>query len=152
MSTDADSAAAKKDGGKKKMVMMLVAALVLAGGGYFMFLKPKPAEDAHAKPKQEPGEVLQMEPITMNLADGHYLKMGLALQFALAEGGGHGGGAKHDGSQALDLAISHFSNREVKELSAGAAREKAKKELAKKVRKAYHDEVMDIYFTEFVMQ
>ena len=150
MSTDAEKAPAK--GGKKKMIIIVVAALAVAAGAYFMFLKPAPAEDAHAKPKQEPGAVVKMEPITLNLADGHYLKLGMALQFALAEEGGHGGGTEPDGSHALDLAISHFSNRPVAELSSAKARAQSKKELVAKVRKAYHDQVMDIYFTEFVMQ
>ncbi len=149
MSTDAEKAPAK--GGKKKMIIIAVAIIAVAAGAYFMFFKKAPAEDAHAKPKQEPGVVVKMEPITLNLADGAYLKMGIALQFALAEGGGHGA-AEPDGSQALDLAISHFSNREVAELSSSKGREKAKKELVAEVRHAYHDQVMDIYFTEFVMQ
>ncbi len=150
MSTDAVETPARAKGRKKKLIVVFVVLLALGGGGYFMFLKPKAAADAHAAP-QEPGAVVKMEPITMNLADGHYLKLGMALQFAVSDGGGHGG-SDPDGSHALDIAISHFSNREVAELSSGTAREKAKKELVKKVRKAYHDEVMDIYFTEFVMQ
>ena len=142
-------AAAPAKGGKKKLVLILVVALVVAGAGYFFVLKPKGG--AEAKPKQEPGAVVKLEPITMNLADGHYLKLGMALQFAVSEGGGHGA-TEPDGSKALDLAISHFSNREVAELSSSKAREKAKKELFKEVRHAYHDEVMELHFTEFVMQ
>ncbi len=153
MSTDAAPAAPAK-GGNKKMMIIVVALALAAGVYYFMFMKPSAAaEEAHAKPKQEPGEVLKMDPITLNLADGHYLKLGMALQFALSEdGGGHGGGGGHDGSHALDIAIDQFSNREVAELSSHNARAKAKKELVKEVRHAYHDEVIDIYFTEFVMQ
>ena len=147
--SEATEAAAPAKGGKKKMmIIVLVAVLALGGGGYFFVLKPKGAE---AKPKQEPGAVVRLDPITLNLQDGHYLKLGMALQFAVAEGGGHGA-SEPDGSQALDLAISHFSNREVAELSSSKAREKAKKELFKEVRHAYHDEVMDLWFTEFVMQ
>jgi hypothetical protein len=57
-----------------------------------------------------------------------------------------------DGSKALDIAISEFSNRPLAELASNAARDKAKAELRKKINKAYEGHVMDVYFTEFVMQ
>jgi flagellar FliL protein len=135
---------------KKKLIIIVVLVLALAGGGYFMFLKPKgPA----VVPPPEPGAVLKLDPITLNLADGRYLKLGLALQFTVEAGAGGGhGGAEPDGSHALDLAIAQLSNRKITELNSAEAREKAKEELKKAVEKAYHEAVMDVYFTEFVMQ
>jgi flagellar FliL protein len=41
---------------------------------------------------------------------------------------------------------------EMAELSSAAGRKKAKHELVEQVTEAYEGEVMDIYFTEFVMQ
>ena len=38
------------------------------------------------------------------------------------------------------------------DLSSNDAREEQKKELVEKVKKAYEEEVYDVYFTEFVMQ
>ena len=67
----------------------------------------------------------------------------------MVEGGGHG---EPDGSHALDLAISQFSGKSIAELADHKAREKAKEKLLHSVEEAYHHEVMDIYFTEFVMQ
>jgi flagellar FliL protein len=40
----------------------------------------------------------------------------------------------------------------VAELSTNEARDEMKKELVEKIKKAYHEEVYDVYFTEFVMQ
>jgi flagellar FliL protein len=82
----------------------------------------------------------------LNLADGHFLKLKLALQATVE--------AKEepDGSKALDIAISELSNRPMTDLASNAAREKAKGELRAKINKAYGGEVMDVYFTEFVMQ
>ena len=117
---------------------------MLLGGCWFMFLKPS---SAAAEPAPVPGVVLPIDAININLAEGHYLKLGLALQ--MIEGGGH---AEPDGSHALDLAISQFSGKSVKELSSSEAREKAKEKLLHAIEEAYHHEVMDIYFTEFVMQ
>jgi flagellar FliL protein len=148
----ADAAEAAEDGGRKggrkKLVAVGLVLLAVAGGSYVFLGRGGPAEPA----PPEPGQVLQLDPITLNLADGHYLKLGLALQFTAEAGaGGHGGG-ELDGSQALDLAIDQLSNRKVTELNSAEARRQAKEELVKEVGEAYHHGVMDVYFTEFVMQ
>ncbi|GGS86669.1 hypothetical protein GCM10010156_51510 [Planobispora rosea] len=144
--------AGEADGGKKKSKMKLFiiagAVLVLAGAAaaYFLLFAGGGEDAAAEEPKPEPGAVAALEAITINLADGHFLKLKLALQ-ATAE--------VHeapDGSKALDLAIDHFSNRPVDELSSDKARNLAKQELLEKVEKAYEGQIMDIYFTEFVMQ
>lgn len=140
---------------KKKLVIIVVAALVLLGGGgaaAFLLLGGKPAaEEVVAEPPPVPGEVIALEPITINLAGGRYLQLGLALQTELAEEGGHGGG-ETDGSHALDLAIETFSGKEMATLSDPAERAHYKEELLHKVEEAYHHHVYDIYFTSFVMQ
>jgi flagellar FliL protein len=127
----------------KKKIMLLAAVAVLftvAGvAGKVMLMGP-------SESKPEPGTVVSMDAITINLAGGHYLKMKLALQ-ATAEAA-----EKPDGSKALDIAISQYSNREMAELSSTSGRTKAKGELLEAVKHAYEGHVMDIYFTEFVMQ
>ncbi|HVQ93272.1 MAG TPA: flagellar basal body-associated FliL family protein [Mycobacteriales bacterium] len=138
---DGDAAAEpKKKKSKKKLIIIVVAVLLLGGGGYFMFGKKKPV----AAPK--PGAVVAMEAITINLTGGHFLKLGLAIQATAV--------VKEvpDGSKALDLAIAELSNRSVAELSTNKARETIKAELKEKVIEAYEGEVMDLFFTEFVMQ
>ncbi len=81
-----------------------------------------------------------------SLAGGHYLKIHLALQ-ATADAG-----ETLDGSQALDLTVAQFSNLNLADLASTEGRTKAKEKLLTAVEKAYEDKVMDIYFTEFVMQ
>lgn len=144
----AEAAPAKKD---KKKLIMIVAVLALVAGGYYKFMVMPKAAEAAEEPVKEPGAVVKLDPVTLNLTDGHFLKLGMALQFALAEGG-HGGSGEPDGSQALDIAIAQLSNREMTELSSSKARAKAKAELVKEIGYAYHGEVLDVYFTEFVMQ
>jgi flagellar FliL protein len=122
----------------------VAAVVVLLGGGagaYFAFFSG-PAKKVEPKP----GKVVAMDALTLNLADGHFLKLKLALQATadVAEA--------PDGSKAVDIAISQFSNLPVAELASNAALEKAKEELTKKVEKAYEGEIMAVYFTEFVMQ
>ncbi|MFN8025641.1 MAG: flagellar basal body-associated FliL family protein [Acidimicrobiia bacterium] len=97
------------------------------------------------------GAALVLDPITVNLADGHYLKLGLALQLAgtadakvMTEEGG--------GAKALDAAIAQFSSTNYDQLIDPASRDEQKIELAKTVTEEYDGEVLNIYFTEFVMQ
>ena len=135
----------KKGGGRKKLVIMLALVLVLAAAGYFLVLKPKGGKPA-PPPKPVAGAVVKLDPITVNLAGGHFLKLGLSLQ-ATADAGEDVPGAK-----ALDAAIDLFSNKTVKELATRDGRDGAKTVLVKKVSDLYEGKVYDIYFTDFVMQ
>ncbi|MFG1925784.1 flagellar basal body-associated protein FliL [Cryptosporangium sp. NPDC048952] len=142
----------KKGGGKKKLLIIIVAAVVvLIGGGigaYFAFFSHSGEEEAHPEPT--PSAVVVADAITVNLADGHYLKIAIALQTTT------NAAETVDTSKALDLVISQFSNLEVAELTTNKQREAEKAELTEKVVKAYTEEeleyVMAVYFTEFVIQ
>jgi flagellar FliL protein len=130
---------------KRKLIIIVAAVVLLLGGGaggYFAFF----SGGSSTPPPPEPGKVVALEPITLNLADGHFLKLKLSLQATVDAA------EDPDGSKALDIAISQFSNRPVAELSSNAARDKAKAELREKINEAYEGHVMDVYFTEFVMQ
>lgn len=128
---------------KKKLVVVALLVVVLAAAGYVVMGR---GGSAAAAPAPKPGAVVPLEPIHLNLAGGHYLKLGLALQATLD--------AKEppDGSKALDIAIELLSNRSVAELDSTKTREQVKKELVKQVSEAYEGDVMDVYFTEFVSQ
>lgn len=134
--------------GKKKRILIIAVALVAVAGAWFMLMGPGSGDDAEAK-EPVPGAVVALEPITMNLADGRLLKVGLALQLPL-ESGGHG--SELTGSVALDEAISFLGGHTYAQLVVPAEREKAKAELSKRVAERYHSEVLEVYFTEFVMQ
>jgi flagellar FliL protein len=146
---DAAAEAPKKS---KKLLMIIVLAVVLLGGGgagaWFMFLKGDPAE---AKEPVKGAVVAIEEPLTINLADGHYLKMGFALQMTE-----EAGEEKIDTSEALNLAIDQYTGMAIGELETEKGREAAKAELLEKIEKAYNVEdthlVMGIYFTSFVTQ
>lgn len=129
----------KKKGGRKKLLIILVLVLALAGAAWFLFLRPS----TPAAPK--PGEVVALDPIQVNLADGHYLRLGLALQ--LTEGT-----AELDGSKALDLSIDLFTGKPADRLAQPAYREQLKKQLEARLEKSYEGEVMGVYFTDFVTQ
>ena len=136
-----DKDAAEKPKSKKKLLLIVAVVVLAAVGGGAYFLLGSDGEE----PPPEPGEVLPLESITVNLTEGHYLKMRLALQ-ATAEVT-----EDIDGSKALDLAVDEFSNKSVTELG-NEGRQKHKAELKEKIIEAYEGEVMDIYVTDFVMQ
>ena len=137
-------------GGKKKLIIIIAIALVaLIGGGIggYMMFSPKKVE---AEPEPTPGVVSVLDAVTINLADGHYLKLKMTLQATTDAA------EAPDGSKALDIAIELYSGRKMDELMSNAERERTKKELVEKVVKAYTEEdkkeIMDIYFTTFVIQ
>ena len=145
-----DAAAAPKS--KKKLIMIVVPALLAVVAAWYVVLGPgsgsSEAEEAHKAP--ELGEVVALEPITMNLADGRLLKVGLALQLPLEPpASGHG---EVSGSVALDETIAFLGEHTYAQLAAPAARQEAKKELSHRVAERYHHGVLEVYFTEFVMQ
>ena len=140
---ETDEAPAK--GGRKKLFLVLGVVLVAAAGAAYFFLFTGEAE------AEEPvaGTVLKLDPIAVNLAGGGYLKIGVTLEFT-EEGsaGGHGGGP--DGSKATDLIISTFSQAQPEDVT--GAREALKESLEEKVIEAYHGDVMNIYYNEYVTQ
>lgn len=136
--------AAPAPAGKKKMLVVLALVVAMAGAAYWFVLKPAPAEGAKAKP--EAGDVVALEPIQINLADGRYLRIGVALQ--LTKDVKH----KADGSAALDATIDLFSGMPLEHISQPAHRKELKKELEKELKHLYHGEVMGVYFTDFVTQ
>lgn len=122
-----------KKGGKGKILVLLPTILLLAAAGWYFFLR----SDAPAEvvlPTPTPGAVKTLDPITVNLAGGHFLKLGMAIQFDLSAG------EEADGSKALDLAISEFSGRTMDELATTEGRDKAKEELVARLKLTYMPE------------
>ena len=141
--TDGDDGAAAPAKSKKKL-MIIGAAVVLVAAGAWFFLFRSPADAAPAAPV--PGVVTPLDSISVNLTDGHYLRLGIALQ-STADAA-----EAPDGSKALDLAISTFTGQTVAGLADPKARDGLKHKLEEEVSEAYEKEVMGIYFTEFVTQ
>ena len=143
-SNDETEAGTEKPGRPKKKLVIIgvvVALVVCALLSQTVFKKkagPAPAPVA--------GVVLVLEPIHVNLSDGRYLKMTMALQMTA------GAEAKPDGSKALDVAVANLSLRRVSEMSTPAQRAAIKTELTRAIAKKYDEKVMDIYITEFITQ
>ena len=121
----------------------MVVLLLVGGAAYWFVLKPKGGGEGEHEPVA--GEIVPLESTQINLAGGHYLKIGIALQ--LVEGA-----HEIDGSKAMDSTIELFSGQPISEVSTTKARIHLKDELRKELEESYEGEVMDVYFTEFVTQ
>ena len=133
MAKDAEKAEEPKKGGKGKLIIMIVPVLLIAVVAvYFFVLKPSKADAApKALPEPVAGAVVQLDDITINLASGHFLKLGLALQPTKAAG------SEVNGAQALNLAIGEYSGMSIDDLSTATGRDEAQKELVARVKLAY---------------
>ncbi len=89
--------------------------------------------------------------VTVNLSDGAYLKVGIALQLAA---GIDPKTAKDDGlgDHATDITLKELARHTMGGLAPPAARNKVQQQLSFDVCKAYDAKILSVYFTEFVMQ
>lgn len=149
-----DTAAAEAPKKSSKMLLMIVAlALVVLGGGgagAFFMLRGDSAEAVEEKPVK--GIVTAIDnTITVNLAAGHYLKLGFALQQTEESGE-----EAVDINEALNLAIETYTGRTVAELSTEKGRDAIKADFLEHLVEAYTEDgtkmVMDVYYTSFVTQ
>lgn len=140
----------KKQKKPKRLALIIaaVAVLALAGAAYFFLIKPSGGGAATPAPVPPPiaGKVVPIDAVSVNLADGHYLRLGLGLQLTAAVS------EAPDTSKALDLAIALFSGHTVAEVSDPVTRDALKAELVTELSDAYEGEVMDVYLTDYVTQ
>lgn len=127
----------------------MIVGLFGAGAGYWFLLGPgSGAGDGVGQeaPAPEAGVVQELEPISLNLAGGRYLLIGLGLQLTAEVED------EIDPSIALDRTIALFSGRTIEEVSSAEGRAALKAELAAVLAKDYHGEVIGVFFTTFVTQ
>lgn len=142
---------APDSGGRRRgrtLLVVLVAVLLGAGAAWFFLMGPgaSSSEAAAEPPPPEPGAVQVVEAISLNLAGGHYLRIGVGLQLTADVS------EEVDAAQALDTVIELFSGRTVDEVASVEGRATLKAELAARLGEVYEGEVMDVYFTDYVTQ
>lgn len=153
---------AAKGGKGKSLVLYALAALGVLGGlkGFVLGGGKASAETSGAATTTttKPGPIITLDPITVNISGDRFLKVGLGLQLwgKYSPGGGESVPDSDDPTKgfakALDLTIETFGGHSYEELSTPEGRKKAKDELVEKLKRAYHEEVEGVYFTDFVMQ
>lgn len=152
--SDGDEGAPEKKGKLKLILIVVVVMLALGAGAYFMFLKPS---GPTKPPTPQAGKIIQMDATTLNLADGHYLKLQVALE--LTKDGTNPSKAKDvqteetfETNEASEIVINEFSNRPVTDMDSAAKRDAIKADLLAKLQEQYNGAVHDLYFITFVTQ
>jgi flagellar FliL protein len=147
--------------GKLKFIVPLVVLLVL--GGVYKFVLAKPA--AVAKPKVE-GEVYVLpKDFLINLTDGKFAKLGVALVFdegfAAAPAGGEaeGGAAPPTGYGVLaqeavvrDIVTDVVTDESASTLTSRRGREEIKKEILKRLKAQTDVKAHEVLLTDVAVQ
>lgn len=140
-----------KGGGKSNLVPAIVLAVGIAAGGYFMGGSGGETASGETTPTTQPaGEIITMDPISVNLADGHFLKVGMGVQ--LSESANAEEFPKGPMAKVKDMLIDELAGGDMATLSTKDGKEEVKKELTKRAEKEFEGEVLGFYFTDFVMQ
>jgi flagellar basal body-associated protein FliL len=146
---------------KKKLMIIAVVALVLAGGAYKTVLA-KPKEKA-PEPKVH-GEVYVMpKEFLVNLADGRFAKLQVALVVEPTEaagGGGHGAaavppegyGSEPQEAIVRDLITDELTNASDHELIQREGRERIKKKILVAIKKNTDVHVEEVLFPDVTVQ
>ena len=143
----------------KKIIIIAVAALVIAGGAYkTVFAKPaeKPPE-----PKVHGTVYVLPKEFLVNLADGRYAKLQVALvvEHVAAAAGGHGAPAPPEGYGAepqeaivRDLITDQLTDAADHELIQREGRERIKKKILKSIKEHTDVHVEEVLFPDVTVQ
>jgi flagellar basal body-associated protein FliL len=166
----------KLGGGRSNLIPALVVAAGLVGGGALVGKQvhgsaaatpaaatavtkpgdPKDCQAWDARQQPKPGAVSKLDAVSINLADDrsggkHYAKVGIALQLSSSVDA-----KKFDTDnqayRALDVVNSVVANRSVDEFATPQARQAIKAKITDQVRPLYDCTVLEVLFTDFVMQ
>lgn len=155
----ADDAAEKSS--KGRLIGMAVAFIAIGAvvGPKVMGGAAPAATAADTTTTTAPGPIVVLDKVTLNLADGHLLQVGLALELSAESasgGGGHGEADPDDPTKgyakAIDATIEILGEETVAQLTASGGREQAKHALEEELHELYHGGVVGVYFHQFVMQ
>jgi flagellar basal body-associated protein FliL len=144
----------------KKIITIVVLALVVAGGAYKTVLA-KPAE-AEPEPKVHGTVYVLPKEFLVNLADGRYAKISVALVVEAAEAaaeGGHGAPTPPEGygtepQEAIvrDLITDTLTDAADHDLIGREGREKVKKKILKAIKKNTDVHVEEVLFPDVTVQ
>lgn len=164
--SDGNTTTAKRS--RKVKLIAGVVCVALAGGAYVLGSRSAaPAASGTDVPgttttlalidgcakAPEPGipkTVIDLPEMSINLADGHYLRvavsLGLCAEVVLATP------EEFLTAPAKDIVVSTLSGLKMDDLATQAGRDQAKKTLAEQISAAYPGEVYELFFVQFVMQ
>jgi flagellar FliL protein len=148
---------------KKKLIIVAAAALVAVIGGYKLVF----AKEAESKPAKIHGDVYVLgKDFLVNLADGHYAKLGVAIVVdhgaaVPAESGGHGSAAPKppEGYGPLpqeaavrDIVTDTLTDVKEGELTERDGREDLKERILKRIKQGTDVPIHEVLFTDVSVQ
>lgn len=145
----------KKKKSKKKLLAIPILILLVAGVGYKMFLAPKP----EAPELKIEGAVVPLEKeFVVNLDEGHYGKVSVALVVEHA-----GGGGGHGGETAEEIVLpqepviraiitDHLTGLTTEDLTDRVKRGTVIGEILKAIEKDTDEHVTRVLFTDLAVQ
>jgi len=130
---------------KKVLILLLVVAMVAGGGGLFYVVqKGKKNEQKTATSF----EIMELEPVVINLSDGHYIRIAIALGYT-----GDESELKNKLPAINDVLITTVGAMSSKELISPEGKELLKENLLLKINSVLSRvQVRNIFYREFIVQ
>ncbi|RUM43365.1 MAG: hypothetical protein DSY35_03700 [Desulfurobacterium sp.] len=127
----------------KKVLFLIVVAVLIVGGGAFYFFHNKSQTTTTSSLK-----IMEIEPVVINLADGHYIRIAVALGYS---------GDENELREKLpvinDILITTVGAMTSKELVSPEGKELLKENLLLKINSALSEvKVKNIFYREFIVQ
>lgn len=151
--------------GKGRIVPVAMMSVAIAVAGYFVgggassSSSTSPVETVVVVTTEPVVErVVTLDPVNVNLADGRYLRVGIAMGIAHSEdelleaAAGAETATTEPAAPAADLVLSTFAGKTFEQLASAAGRDEARAAIQDGLREFYGEEVIAVFFTEFVMQ
>lgn len=161
MSEEAKAAPAAKGGSMMKKIIMIVGALVVVGGaagGTYWWMHRGQTVVAAAEPEPASRGLLPFEPFVVNLADGsgsHFLRANIQLVLEGAEKAEELTKTPVIVMQARSAILELLSQQSAAALVTPAGKQALKLAIAERATKAlgeHEQKVLDVLFSEFVVQ
>ena len=150
----------KAKGGRSNLLPAVVLAVGIAAGGYFVggsgaAADPDASDEAAEVVELEPGEVVELDSVTVNLANGRFLRVGVAVltssEFESLDGEPREFKPEHQ-SRLRDQLIAMFAGRDVSTLTGAENLDAAKAEMLDRINVVLDGHALEVYLTEFVSQ
>lgn len=144
----------EKGGGRKIILLAAIfvgVALLGAGAMAGGLIGGNEREAAATEPTEAPspedlGMLVELESLTINLADGRFLKIGVAIEL------GPDVSEEPPTAPIYDAMIAEFNRHTMGQLADPAVRAGTKANLLTSLSGTYGDQIAGVYYTEFVMQ
>ncbi len=139
----------KKKSKKTPLLLIVIAILAVAVAALAMMGKLPFIGGGEAAATEtvapEPGESVAVEAISVNLSDGHYLRVGFEMQMsATAESVAT--------APAKDAAIELFSGRSMEDVNSETGRKELKEQLLATLNELFDGQVLGLSYTDYVTQ